>query len=87
MDSGVLEVRTAQKRIELLKREAIPNLTVSAYLQRDGFNENVVGARASVPLRVWRDNSGEVGGENNVIQHPAEDIAESVDGGLAGEFA
>ena len=60
VDSGVLEVRTAQKRIELLKREAIPNLTVSAYLQRDGFNENVVGARASVPLRVWRDNSGEI---------------------------
>ena len=25
VDSGVIEVRTAQKRIELLKREAIPN--------------------------------------------------------------
>lgn len=60
VDSGLLEVRTAGKRIELLKREAIPNLTVSAYLQRDGFNENVVGARASLPLRVWRDNSGEI---------------------------
>jgi outer membrane protein TolC len=60
VDAGVIDVRTAQKRIELLKRESIPNLTVSAYLQRDGFNENVMGARASIPLRVWRDNSGEI---------------------------
>lgn len=60
VDSGLLDVQIAQRRIELLKRESIPNLTVSAYLQRDGFNENVLGARASMPLRVWRDNSGEV---------------------------
>jgi outer membrane protein, heavy metal efflux system len=60
VDAGVLDVKTAQRRVELLKRESIPNLTVSAYLQRDGFNENVMGARASIPLRVWRDNSGEV---------------------------
>ncbi|MBK6605575.1 MAG: TolC family protein [Leptospiraceae bacterium] len=60
VDAGVLDVRTAQKRIDLLRRESIPNLTVSAYLQRDGFNENVMGARASIPLRVWRDNSGEI---------------------------
>jgi cobalt-zinc-cadmium efflux system outer membrane protein len=60
VDAGVLDLRTAQRRIDLLKRESIPNLTVSAYLQRDGFNENVMGARASIPLRVWRDNTGEV---------------------------
>ena len=60
IEEGTLNIRIAQKRIELLKREAIPNLTVSAYVQRDGFNENVVGGRASIPLRVWRDNSGEI---------------------------
>ena len=53
-------VQASSRRLDLLYKEKIPNPIVSAYVQKDGFNENVVGGRVSMPLRVWRDQSGEI---------------------------
>ena len=53
-------VQASSRRLDLLYKEKIPNPIVSAYVQKDGFNENVVGGRISMPLRVWRDQSGEI---------------------------
>ncbi|WCL50038.1 TolC family protein [Leptospira sp. GIMC2001] len=55
-----LERELSEKRIRLLEREKIPNLTISGYAQNDGFNEQVIGGRVSIPLRIWRDNRGEI---------------------------
>jgi cobalt-zinc-cadmium efflux system outer membrane protein len=55
-----LEIQYAKNRIRLLQREKIPNLTFSGFVQNDGFNERVVGGRISIPLQIWRDNSGEI---------------------------
>ncbi|MCE9500375.1 MAG: TolC family protein, partial [Leptospira sp.] len=56
-EAADLDVSVAEKKVTLLRRENIPNLTVSAFLQKDGFDENVIGGRLSMPLRFWRDNS------------------------------
>ncbi len=53
-------VQSNVKRLDLLYKEKIPNPIFSAYMQKDGFNENVIGGRVSLPLRIWRDQSGEV---------------------------
>jgi outer membrane protein, heavy metal efflux system len=62
-----LEMLLAEKNIsinlskeKILKLEKTPNLTISGFFQRDGFNENVLGGRASLPVRVWRNNQGEI---------------------------
>lgn len=49
-----------KKKSELLHMEKMPNLTLGGFVQKDGFNENVIGARISLPLKVWRNNSGEI---------------------------
>ncbi|MBE7412933.1 MAG: TolC family protein [Leptospiraceae bacterium] len=54
------DILTQDSKITLLKKETIPNLTISGFLQRDGFNENVIGGRLSLPLKIFRDNSGEL---------------------------
>ncbi len=54
------EIITQESRISLLQKEKIPNLTISGFVQRDGFNENVIGGRFSLPLKIFRDNSGEL---------------------------
>jgi outer membrane protein, heavy metal efflux system len=55
-----LEIKYSKSKIKLLQREKIPNLTISGYVQNDGFNEKVVGGKISIPLQIWRDNSGEI---------------------------
>lgn len=60
VEAAEQDVKIAQRRLDLTKRERTPNLTVSGFMQKDGFNENVIGARASIPLRVWRSNEGEI---------------------------
>ncbi|MCC5814407.1 MAG: TolC family protein [Leptospira sp.] len=54
------EMQFAKSIIRVLERDRIPNITVSGFVQNDGFNERVVGARVSLPLQLWRDNSGEI---------------------------
>jgi len=44
------EQELANKTIAKLKRERIPNLTLSVMAQRDGFAELVVGGQLSIPL-------------------------------------
>lgn len=55
-----LEINYTKSKIRLLQRERIPNLTISGYVQNDGFNERVIGGKVSIPLQIWRDNSGEI---------------------------
>ncbi len=54
------DIVAQESKISLLKKERIPNLTISGFIQRDGFSENVIGGRLSVPLKIFRDNSGEL---------------------------
>lgn len=60
IEAAVSDVRSAERRMELLRTERIPNLNLGLYLQRDGFNENVAGARLSFPLAAVRNYSGEI---------------------------
>lgn len=60
LESLKMEIQIAKSRIRVLERDRIPNLTISGFALQDGFNEQVVGARVSIPLRIWRDNSGEI---------------------------
>jgi cobalt-zinc-cadmium efflux system outer membrane protein len=39
-----------QRRVALLRREQVPNPTLSLYAQNDGFNERVLGVGLSVPI-------------------------------------
>jgi cobalt-zinc-cadmium efflux system outer membrane protein len=58
--SGNYNVLSSKKKIDLSFLDRTPNMMIGGFVQRDGFQENVVGARLSVPLRVWRDQSGEI---------------------------
>lgn len=55
-----LETEVAKNSIKLLQRERIPNLTVSGFVQNDGFNERVVGAKISIPIPIFRNNEAEI---------------------------
>lgn len=55
-----LETEVAKSSVKLLERERIPNLTISGFAQKDGFNERVIGARISIPIPIFRDNEGEI---------------------------
>lgn len=59
------DVRAAlEQRVALLRRERIPNPTVSVFAQNDGFNERVYGVGVSIPIPlpqpIGRTRSGEV---------------------------
>ncbi len=49
---GVLEweARSFDSRARLFERQRIPNLTLSAFAQNDGFNERVLGLGLAMPL-------------------------------------
>ncbi|TGM46175.1 TolC family protein [Leptospira vanthielii] len=60
------ELSLSEKEIELsilrqneVRRQKIPNVTLGAFAQNDGFNERVVGGMLSFPMTVWRDYEGE----------------------------
>lgn len=55
-----MEVQMARNRERVLERDRIPNLTISGFVQNDGFNERIVGGRVTMPIPLWRDNSGEI---------------------------
>jgi outer membrane protein, heavy metal efflux system len=61
-------IKYLQKRTEILKLERIPNLTIAGFIQRDGYNENVLGARFIFPMQVWRNNRGEMVENHSRIQ-------------------
>lgn len=44
------EQETSRRQIELLKRMRVPNPSLVAYAQRDGFNERVLGGGLAVPI-------------------------------------
>lgn len=60
------EIFLTEKEIELallrhneVRRQKIPNVSLGAFAQNDGFNERVVGGMVTLPLMIWRDYEGE----------------------------
>ncbi|XDD46129.1 TolC family protein [Leptospira sp. WS39.C2] len=60
------EIFLTEKEIELallrhneVKKQKIPNVSLGAFAQNDGFNERVVGGMFTLPLTIWRDYEGE----------------------------
>ncbi|MCW7479748.1 TolC family protein [Leptospira kanakyensis] len=60
------ELMLSEKEIELallrqneVRRQKIPNISLGAFAQNDGFNEKVVGGMVSFPMTIWRDYEGE----------------------------
>ncbi|EOQ89434.1 outer membrane efflux protein [Leptospira yanagawae serovar Saopaulo str. Sao Paulo = ATCC 700523] len=60
------EIFLTEKEIELallrhneVRKQKIPNVSLGAFAQNDGFNERVVGGMLTVPLVIWRDYEGE----------------------------
>lgn len=54
------KIKSARAKMRAAQLEKIPNPTLSAFVMRDGFKENVIGGRVTLPLLIWRDNSGEI---------------------------
>ncbi len=61
------EIQISQEEIALgilhqtqIRRDRVPNLTLGAFAQNDGFNERVVGGMITMPVLIWRDFSGEI---------------------------
>lgn len=54
------EAKAMEARKKLVQKERIPNVTLSGFIQNDGFNERVVGARITIPLPIARDYSAEL---------------------------
>lgn len=58
------EARSFEARARLFERQRVPNLTLSAFAQNDGFNERVFGLGLAVPIPlpfpIGRTYSGEI---------------------------
>ena len=58
------EKRAAEAKVDELSRARVPNLTLSVFVQRDGFDELVIGGGLSLPIPlpqpVTRTNAGEI---------------------------
>jgi outer membrane protein, heavy metal efflux system len=59
-----MERQALQRQVTLLRRERIPNLTFSTFVQRDAFAERVAGVGLSVPVPIpapiGRTRAGEI---------------------------
>lgn len=53
------EIEIALLRHNEVRKQKVPNVSVGAFAQNDGFNERVVGGMLTIPLIVWRDYEGE----------------------------
>jgi cobalt-zinc-cadmium efflux system outer membrane protein len=62
--AATMERQVLERQVSLLRRERIPNLTMSGFLQQDGFHEQVAGVGLSVPLPLpaplGRTRAGEI---------------------------
>ena len=76
------EVLAGERRVGLLRRSRIPNLTLSAFLQNDGFNERVIGGGVSLPIPLpaplGRTNAGEIA-EATALTRRAETEVERIE--------
>ncbi|TGK15551.1 TolC family protein [Leptospira fluminis] len=54
------EIVLAARKLEQIKLQRVPNVTLGGFVQNDGFNEKVVGAQVSLPLTLWRTYEGEI---------------------------
>ncbi|HYM96453.1 MAG TPA: TolC family protein, partial [Candidatus Sulfotelmatobacter sp.] len=55
-----------RRRVDLLRRERIPNITLGAQYRHEEFSE-VAAARLSVPLPIFRRNQGEIAEQQALV--------------------
>lgn len=66
------QARIASARVDLLRRERIPDVTFGAFLRHEEFSD-VAGGRVGVSLPIFRRNQGEIAeAEGRVVQSEAE---------------
>ncbi len=53
------EIEIALLRHNEVRKQKIPNVSLGAFAQNDGFNERVVGGMLTIPIILWRDYGGE----------------------------
>ena len=53
------EIKIAVLRSQEVRLQKIPNPSLGAFVQNDGFNERVIGGQISFPLTLWRNYEGE----------------------------
>ncbi|TGM87211.1 TolC family protein [Leptospira bouyouniensis] len=53
------EIEIALLRHNEVRKQKIPNVSLGAFAQNDGFNERVIGGMITLPLIIWRDYEGE----------------------------
>ncbi|GMV19802.1 MAG: TolC family protein [Polyangiaceae bacterium] len=54
------EQRAERARAETFRRQRVPNVSVSLFVERDGYDEQVLGGGVQIPLPVARTYSGEI---------------------------
>lgn len=64
IDVARAEGTAGERRVTMLRRANVPNVTLSAFAQNDGFNERVLGGGLSLPVPLLgplgRMNTGEI---------------------------
>ena len=72
------ERRTQQRRADLLRRERIPNVTLSIFAQNDRINERVLGFGVAIPIPmpapVGQTRAGEIAEAEALADRAAADI-------------
>jgi outer membrane protein, heavy metal efflux system len=75
LGAAEMERRVRERQVDLLRRERIPNVTLSAFAERDGFAEQVLGLGLSVPLPlpgpIGRSRAGEVAEARSQVEAAA----------------
>lgn len=73
--------RAQEAKADELRRSRVPNITLSVFVQRDGFDELVIGGGLSLPIPlphpVTRTNAGEIA-ESEALARKAATEAEAV---------
>ena len=62
-----MERKVLERRLALVRRERVPNLTLSAFAERGEINDRILGVGLSVPLPlpapIGRTRAGEIAGD------------------------